>query len=118
MPIKKSLAGIRKHITSALIDLGLYETADDHMIELTAQTLKTTYDAYKLLGQNGFTQTFKNKTRQVSPEWTVYNKCVDQYMSLAKELGLSPKARRDLQAQIMKGGPAPGASGLNGLRKQ
>lgn len=118
MAVRKSVSGIRKHIEGALIDLGLYETADDHLIELTALSLKLAYDSYKDMAENGYAQTFKTGVRQVSPEYTVWSKSIEEYRRLARELGLSPKARQELQSQMTKGGPAPGAAGLDALRKR
>lgn len=115
----KSLKRIRDTITSTMDELGLYEDADQFMVEAAAQALKTMYDTHREMLDKGAVQKFKNGTRQVSPEWVVWRNAINDFKGLASELGLSPKARKAIQDRVgnNQGGPAPD-SGISRLRKQ
>ena len=95
------------------------QTVDTYMISLCVKTWTMVENALIDLAQEGKgpVQTFSNGTRQISPEQIVYEHAEKAFHKYVDQLGLSPRARKTLIAQIAADTPnddpfsqMPGAS--------
>lgn len=76
---------------------GALMEADAFLCTMFAQSMhKYLQAAYKCRG-NGTIQVYKNGTRQVSPEYTVFKDERANLLKMGKLLGLDPKARLELE---------------------
>lgn len=79
------------HENGALMD------ADAMICTMFAQSMVKYIDAaYKCRGK-GTIQTYKNGTRQISPEYTVFKEERANLLKMGVALGLSPRARLDME---------------------
>lgn len=69
---------------------------DVYELENAAMCLQMIEEAEKGIKKHGTIQTFKNGTRQLSPEYTQWEKAATMWEKYVRQFGLSPKARADI----------------------
>jgi len=94
----------------------LYD-ADAAVITFAAVNINQARQAIKALKAAGPIQEFENGTRNVSPEYSVFEKCNTMFKVHSQRLGLDPKSRQDIIAFIESGADEatdPAADALGG----
>lgn len=76
------------------------QSIDTFVLTLCVKTWTRLEQAIDDLAVEGAVQEFANKTRQVSPEYVVYNKTQAEFMGYVNQLGMSPRARKSLLSQL------------------
>lgn len=89
-----------RKLVSFLEDQQQLQNVDAFILTLCVKSWTRLETAIGNLDVMGTVQEFENGTRQISPEQVVYTKTQAEFMGYVMQLGLSPKARKGLLAQI------------------
>lgn len=71
--------------------------ADAHLLTQVAVNISMGVTAMKKLRDAGPIQYFDNGTRNVSPEWSIFEKACNLFRQHSKMLGLDPRSRLDME---------------------
>lgn len=98
MKSSRALTKIQRKYFNQLVNLiGDKLTAKDvYELENAAMCLQMIEEAEAGIKKHGTIQTFKNGTRQLSPEYSQWEKAATMWEKYVRQFGLSPKARADM----------------------
>ena len=85
-------SGLCRHLEEA----GALFDVDRHLMTLAAVNIAQGVIAMGQLREQGPIQEFENGTRNVSPEYSIFEKCMAAHIRYSRLLGLDPRSRSDL----------------------
>lgn len=91
-------AGLCRHLEEA----GTLFDVDRHLMTLAAVNIAQGVIAMNALRERGPIQEFDNGTRNVSPEYSIFEKCMAAHIRYSRLLGLDPRSRADLEYFLEK----------------
>lgn len=105
-PFKKLLSGelvIYKRLCDHLRSADALHDADTFILTAAAINLNQMSEIIPELRQNGAVQIFENGTRNVSPEYSIFDKCNSLFLRHSKQLGLDPHSRQNMLIFLEQG---------------
>lgn len=98
---------IFKKLCDHLRDADALFSADTFLLTSTAVNLGQMQEIIPELREKGAVQTFENGTRNVSPEYSIFDKCNGLFLRHSKVLGLDPRSRQDMLIFLEQGENEP-----------
>lgn len=89
---------IYKRICDHLKSAGILLDTDCYVIGSMAVSIDARNTAIKLMSQTGMIQEYSNGARNLSPEFSIFQKANTEIRQLSKQLGLDPRSRQDITA--------------------
>lgn len=89
--------GIVDTVVTHLENADASKSVDILSINLTARLLSVIKKSANEIIVNNGVHTYKNGTKQVSAEWTIFKQGIEMFNDMSDRLGLDPKARLKLE---------------------
>lgn len=86
---QQAYAGLCRHLE----EVGTLYEVDKHILTIAAVNIGQGVLAMQKLREMGPIQEFENGTRNVSPEYSIFEKCAAMHMRYSRLLGLDPDSR-------------------------
>lgn len=102
-PLEHKEEVIYRRLCDHLMDADALHDADTFILTAAAVNLKQMGDIIPELRVNGAIQTFENGTRNVSPEYSVFEKCNSLFLRHSRQLGLDPFSRQNMLIFLEQG---------------
>lgn len=94
---------IYERLCDHLINADALHDADTFVLTAAAINLNQMAAIIPELRQNGAVQVFENGTRNVSPEYSIFDKCNGLFLRHSKHLGLDPFSRQNMLIFLEQG---------------
>lgn len=94
---------VYRRVCDHLRTAGILLDIDCYVVGSMAISIDTRNKAIQLMNKVGIIQEFENGTRNLSPEFSAFQKANTEIRMLSKQLGLDPKSRQDMIAFIEQG---------------
>lgn len=98
---------IFKRLCDHLRDADALHDADTFLLSACAVNLGQMAQIIPELREKGPVQIFENGTRNVSPEYSIFDKCNGLFLRHSKVMGLDPRSRQDMLVFLETGDNEP-----------